>query len=443
MPSSRKDERQKKFFHFLQKKQKDSKLFSKQDVIAATGWTNSTFNTYLNKHQISQFLVEVSPNQFEAINTNDISFIEFKKKLSQSKHYQELGHRCKSNLAKALLKKSKDNMMLALELYNRPSLENKLDGFVMLFCTAWEQLLKAKLIERDGEDKVYEKTNGKKGLKKTISLRTCLDRLLDDKNNIRKNIEIIADWRDEAVHLLMPEIQAIASRVFQSGVLNFSSEFEKFTEVPFISPQHTGMLSLVGDFQLPPASLLKSLYGSAAEQILELANSVEREIESANDIDFAIPINVSLMYTKDENGAQVILAKANGKKEDIENLKNVLMVEKAVDPEKTHPLTRKTLLANVLERLNKFENEKLRRCLVARENGKPILNTNCIDSCVHKLKWQSHDNAFHHHQKISGRHLYSMRAVEELVRRITENESFVKEAKHKFNKRVKKQKDNS
>jgi len=182
---------------------------------------------------------------------------------------------------------------------------------------------------------------------------------------------------------------------------------------------------------------MKSLYGSAADQILELANTVEKEIEDADDITFAIPINVSLMYTKDQNGAQVILAKANGKKEDIENLKNVLMVEKAVDPEKTHPLTRQTLLSSVLAKLAKFDDEKLKRCLVAVKHNKPTINTNCIDSCVHKLKWQNSDNEYHHHQKISGRHLYSMQAVEELIKRITENEKFVQEAKDKFNNRKK------
>ncbi|WP_373416923.1 DUF3644 domain-containing protein, partial [Vibrio parahaemolyticus] len=53
------------------------------------------------------------------------------------------------------MKKSRDNMMLALELYNRPSLENKLDGFVMLFSTAWEQLLKSMIIEAEGELAIY------------------------------------------------------------------------------------------------------------------------------------------------------------------------------------------------------------------------------------------------------------------------------------------------
>lgn len=438
MSVKKKDDRQQKFFTFLQKKQNAGQLFSREDVIAATGWEANTFKTYLNKRQISQFLVEVSANKFEAINTVGITLTEFKKRLSQSKHFQELGHKCKSNLAKALLKKSKDNMMLALELYNRPSLENKLDGFVMLFCTAWEQLLKAKLIERDGEHKIYEKVNGKKGLKRTIPLRVCLDRIYEQKNNIRRNIEIIADWRDEAVHLLMPEIQSIASRIFQSGVLNFSAEFESFAEVPFISSQHTGMLSLVGDFQLPPASLLKSLYGSAADQILELASQLEQDIEAADDITFAIPINVSLMYTQEQNGTQVILAKANGKKEDIENLKNVLMVEKAVNPEKSHPFTRSKLLSSVLEKLQKYDDVKLGRCLVYTAGAKPSLNTNCIDACIHKLKWKSNDNEYHHYIKVSDRHLYSMSAVDELVNRITENENFVREAKEKYNRRNKK-----
>ncbi|WP_373273436.1 DUF3644 domain-containing protein, partial [Vibrio parahaemolyticus] len=64
-------------------------------------------------------------------------------------------------------------------------------------------------------------------------------------DNIRKNVELIAGWRDDAVHLLIPELQGLASRVFQSGVINYSTKFEEFTEVPFLQSQHSGMISLV------------------------------------------------------------------------------------------------------------------------------------------------------------------------------------------------------
>ncbi|WP_406564439.1 DUF3644 domain-containing protein [Methylophaga thiooxydans] len=87
--------------------------------------------------------------------------------------------------------KAKDNILLALELYNRPALENIMDAFVMLFCTAWEQLLKAVIIERHGEETIYRK-NPKSGLKETISLRACLSMLYVPSSNVRKNIERIA-----------------------------------------------------------------------------------------------------------------------------------------------------------------------------------------------------------------------------------------------------------
>ncbi|WP_413283914.1 hypothetical protein [Vibrio sp. MA40-2] len=103
-------------YQFLQMHQTKSSTFTKEELINHVGWKPSTFNSYYGKGQITQFLAEIEVNNYEAINVLDVSFIEFKKRLSQSKHYQELGHRCKSSLAKALLKKSKDNMMLALEL---------------------------------------------------------------------------------------------------------------------------------------------------------------------------------------------------------------------------------------------------------------------------------------------------------------------------------------
>jgi hypothetical protein len=272
------NEKQKKFFEFLKRREKSNLLFTLQDVLQATGWKESTFKSYFSKGQITDFVSEVLDNKFEASNSLDISFKQFEKKLSQSKHVQSLGHNCKSKLAKALLRKSKDNMMLALELYNRPSLENKIDGFVMLFCVSWEQLLKAMLIENNTEELIYKKQS-KIGIKETISLRDCLNLVFPKNSSIKNNISKITDLRDQAVHLLMPEIQGIASRLFQSGVFNYSSTFEEFCQVPFINTDNTGMISLVGDFKIPPLSMLKSIYGDAAEDILSLAANLTSSVE--------------------------------------------------------------------------------------------------------------------------------------------------------------------
>ncbi|MFM4705529.1 DUF3644 domain-containing protein [Aeromonas bivalvium] len=422
---------QEKFYEFLKEKQKANVYFSKGDVISATGWKSSTFKSYLGKGWISSFIVQVEKDLFEAQNTLNINFTEFRKKQSQSKNYRELGHNCKNNLARALLKKSRDNMMLALELYNRPSLENKLDGFVMLFSTAWEQLLKAIIIERQGEKGIYT-TVSKKGIKQTISLRQSLDKIFPSTDNkIRKNIERISDWRDNAVHLLMPEIQGLASRVFQAGVINYSTQFEEFSEVPFLSYQHAGMLSLVGDFNIPPISILRDQYGDSCDEILSLARTLQDEIEENNDIDFAIPINVSLVYAKKDSTGLKILANANGSKEDLDNLRNALIVEKAVDPEKTHPYPQGVAVKEINKILQEsYSTEKLFACLPARDkNSKPILNSHCFLSLVEKTGWKKSNNDFHHYQAISNRHLYSDLCIQESVKKITENDSFLRNAK--------------
>ncbi|MDM5056825.1 DUF3644 domain-containing protein [Aeromonas dhakensis] len=422
---------QEKFYEFLKEKQKANVYFSKEDVISATGWKSSTFKSYLGKGWISSFIVQVEKDLFEAQNTLNINFTEFRKKQSQSKNYRELGHNCKNNLARALLKKSRDNMMLALELYNRPSLENKLDGFVMLFSTAWEQLLKAIIIELQGEKGIYT-TVSKKGIKQTISLRQSLDKIFPStENKIRKNIERISDWRDNAVHLLMPEIQGLASRVFQAGVINYSTQFEEFSEVPFLSYQHAGMLSLVGDFNIPPISILRDQYGDSCDEILSLARTLQDEIEENNDIDFAIPINVSLVYAKKDSTGLKILANANGSKEDLDNLRNALIVEKAVDPEKTHPYPQGVAVKEINKILQEsYSTEKLFACLPARDkNSKPILNSHCFLSLVEKTGWKKNNNDFHHYQAISNRHLYSDLCIQESVKKITENDSFLRNAK--------------
>jgi hypothetical protein len=423
-------------YQFLQKHQTENSTFTKEELIEQVGWKPSTFKSYFGKGQITQFLAETETNTYEAINVLDVSFIEFKKRLSQSKHYQELGHKCKSNLAKALLKKSKDNMMLALELYNRPSLENKLDGFVMMYSTAWEQLLKAIIIERDGEESIFEKSN-KQGVKKTISLRQCLDKLFKENDNVRKNVSRIADWRDGAVHLLMPELQGLASRIFQSGVLNYSSKFHEFAEIPFMQSQHAGMISLVGDFKMPPIAMLSSLYGKAAEDILELAQTVQDEIEQEDDIEFAIPINVSLVYARNEKDSQIILAAANGKTQDLEQLRKALIVEKQVDPEKTHTFTQKTAIDAMNKILHaNYDLAKLEKCLVARDKkGKPAINNHCFQAALKKLNWKATSNKHHHYQKISNTHIYSQEAIDELVRHITSKDDFIKQVKAQSSKK--------
>ncbi|MGI2218176.1 DUF3644 domain-containing protein [Shewanella baltica] len=256
---------------------------------------------------------------------------------------------------------------------------------------------------------------------------------------VRKNIEMVADWRDQAVHLLMPELQAIASRIFQSGVLNFSSEFEAFSQVAFISVQHTGMMTIVGDFKLPAMSLLKTQYGAAAYEILELATSIQYEVEKADDMNFAIPLKVHLVFAQGEGDAQVVLTKASGTASDLNELRQKLkVIEKTIDLDKSHPYSQTKLQQLVNTKLETDRDQlKLEKCIPGRNKftGRPELNSHCIQACIQRLAWQQCNNEYHYHAKLANRHQYSDSAVTELVKRITQEDDFVAKAKKMLSKK--------
>ena len=426
------NEKQLKFFNFLQTKENTNTAFTLDEILISTGWMKSTFKSYLSKGQLAEFVSEAPHNKYQASNSLSITFKEFEKKLSQSKHQQSLGHNFKSKLAKALLRKSKDNMLLAIELYNRPSLENKIDGFVMLFCTSWEQLLKAIIIKNDGEESIYRKVNN--GKKETISLRGCLDIVFDQADGVKRNILKITDLRDQAVHLLMPEIQGIASRIFQSGIFNYSSKFEDVCEIPFINTDNTGMISLVGDFKTPPLSMMNSIYGKAAEDIVALAEELTSSVENAKDLSFAIPLDVTLQFAqKDSQGTQIILTKAeNG----MLGLKKALVIEKSVDAEKIYKFKQNQAMEEINQRLHlKYDNIFLKERLNKQTNKQYELNSNCFQSLIFKLKWKQSDNKYHHYFKNANYHAYSELALDNIIEKITSNNKYLKEAKQSYSKR--------
>lgn len=417
---------------FLKNAEQHHKQFSESDILQATKWKPVTFRTYYGKGQLSEFISETKNGLFESSNTLNISVVEFAKQLSQSKHIIALGHNCKSKLAKALLKKSRDNMILALELYNRPLLENKMDAFVMCFCTAWEQFLKAKIIEEHGECEIF-RTSNKKGIKETISLKDCLEKVFNNDSKVRKNIEQIAYFRDQAVHLLMPEIQGIASRVFQSGVLNFTSHFEEFTEVSFIKNSHVGMLSLVGEFKSPSMAMMRSTYGNIAADILSLTNSLYNVMENLNDIEFAIPLNVKLVFAKDsEDGNSIILTKAE---DGMEGLKEALIIKEPVDRSLTHPFLQKNAIKEINQQLyNRFDKNKLAKHLVWKnKEGNLEINRNCFEAVIAKNSWKKSNNQYHHKNVNPEYHYYSNDLIEEFIKKIMEQEEYLKNAKNAYN----------
>lgn len=428
------------FYKLLLKSEKDGARIKKEDILNVTGWQETTFNTYWGKGQLSDFLTEISDGLYEASTVSRLTEVEFSKKLSQSKHRRGLGHNFKSRLARALLRKSRDNMLLALELYNRPSLENRLDGFALLFCIAWEQLLKAELIERDGEKSIY-RNNSKQGrIRETISLSDCLDRVFSLGDKQRKNLERIIFFRNAATHLLMPEVQAVVSRLFQAGVLNYIGKFEILSEQRFLETSATGLLTLVGELRTLTVASLVSNYGlELGEEILKLARTIEDEIREENDWQFAVPIDISVVFARKGEGSTLELVASTD--EGVEGLRKAIIIEKAVDRKNTHPYKAIDIVNEINRRLyERYDENILSEYLPGRDkkSGQPAINTYCLQALFYKLKWRNADNRFHYASDNPEYHWYSEDAIEGIIEKIMTTQGFVTKARSDYSSSRKK-----
>ena len=75
-------------------------------------------------------------------------------------------------LYKQLVDKSTEAFTMAIEIYNKPTLKYRVEGFAFFICNAWELMLKAYLIKTQGESSIYYSDKESR----SISLRAALQK---------------------------------------------------------------------------------------------------------------------------------------------------------------------------------------------------------------------------------------------------------------------------
>ncbi len=396
-------------------RKRDGKEVKEADVLGITGWSAKSWKVYRTNGLYSPFLVELSERRFRVRCGPDVTDWAFYKAVTQTKAGSKFAPRCKDDLARALAARSRDNMVLALELYNRPSLRNRIDGFALLFCAAWEQLLKAEVIEEEGEAKIYRpKKTGRP--RETVSLRDAMALRLDPKSALFKNLSYVTDLRDKAAHLLMPEVRSTLGYLFQAGILNYANRFAALTGDAFLDDT-TGLVSLVGDDQAPPTAVLVRTYGSiTGEEMGELLDRLRTDIASAGDREFAISVEHKLVLTKNADEGDIHLSSASTGQTD------AVVVTREVPTESKYPfLTRKL-------------------CTAVTERAGVRFTTHDLLALTARTKWKNGDNEFHKFQSVTGTHLYSEAALEWIVKKLDEDPSYLSSARESLRQALRKKK---
>lgn len=141
-----------------------------------------------------------------------------------------------------LVEKSQEAFLLAVELYNRPTIKYHVEGCAFFLCNAWELMLKAHLLKKDGPDAIYYPKSDR-----TLSLDDCLKRVFTNENDpLRRNMEKVIEVRNTSTHFIVPEYEAFYAPLLQASVENFDEQMARLlgVEISDRIPENYLMLSV-------------------------------------------------------------------------------------------------------------------------------------------------------------------------------------------------------
>lgn len=263
-------------------------------------------------------------------------------------------HRGNPGLKGRLVDKSVEGYILSLETINRLSIQYRVETFCYLICNAWELLLKAKILEASGNDRDSIFRSKKKGMERreSLSLRECLERIFPNQTEPeRRNIELIAELRDEAVHLVLSRVPTDVLGLFQACVINYHRRLNDWFGISLSDRVHVGMMSIVYDLgphqgDMSNKRLRREMGRDAADYLTRYSAQIKNEFDQLRrPVQFSVGIEYRLALTKSNNDADMVLSQGPT------GSATVQIVEVPKDPSKSHPYRQVEVIQKLLTAL--------------------------------------------------------------------------------------------
>lgn len=252
-----------------------------------------------------------------------------------------------NELVERLLDKSKEAFAMAIELYNKPTIHYRVEGFAMFICNAWELMLKAHMLKKMGNKSIYYRDN----TDRTLSLENCIQKVFtNNKDPLRLNLEKIVELRNTSTHFITEDYEMVYVPLFQACILNFNEKMMTFHQIDMTKVIPQNFLSLsVSMKALSESEIVAKYPEEIAKKILDMKNNVDALSIENNNAKFAIRIDHYHYHyiTKNKDKATSFVK--------IDNTAdaNVKIIKELKDPNKTHNLTAKACISKIRERLSK------------------------------------------------------------------------------------------
>lgn len=242
-----------------------------------------------------------------------------------------------------LVDKSIEAFIMGLEIYNKPTIKYRIEGFSFFICNAWELMLKAELLNRN-EDIYYSDKSGR-----TLSLEPTIKKIYSDKNTrVRLNLEKIIELRNISTHFITEDYEAKYAPLFQAFVLNFVNEIKRFHNIDISNYISQNFLTITANYEPLSNEQIRLKYPpEIAERFIQQSNQIDVLTQEYDSDKFAIPIKQNLYITKKKDEADFVIAMAS------ESPNKVAIVKELKDPANTHKYAFNNVIAVVNNRLSK------------------------------------------------------------------------------------------
>ncbi|MCG0677063.1 DUF3644 domain-containing protein [Lactiplantibacillus plantarum] len=247
------------------------------------------------------------------------------------------------NLSNRLVKKSIEAFVMGIEIYNKPTIHYRIEGFSFFAINAWELMLKAELLNR-GESIYY-----KDDPDRTLSVSNVIAKIYTDKNTrIRLNLEKIIDLRNISTHYITEDYEVKYAPLFQACVLNFVTEINRFHSINMTDYIPQNFLTISASYEPLTNEQIQLKYPpEIAEKFITQANEIDVLSQEYDSDRFSINIKQNLYITKKKDEADFTV------RVDRSSSNGVAFIKDLKDPSDTHKYSYNNVIKAVQTRLTK------------------------------------------------------------------------------------------
>jgi hypothetical protein len=258
---------------------------------------------------------------------------------------------------RALRNNSKAAMLAAIEIYNKPQIEYRDECFLILLVNAWELFLKA-ILSKNKQRIFYPKRRDESY--RTLSIQDTLHKAKAffpsdiPFEPVARNIEMLTTHRNNTIHFYnQRDLGVIIYGLAQTSIINYKDLMVSIFGIDIANEMTLSLLPLAFGTYPDPIEFLQRAKSNpprnkAVAQFLRQLSQATKELEEQrfDTSRFLTVFTVKLNSVKKVSSADVVVG-VKGLSDNGEPL----IIEKRVDPNISHTLRQKDILAQVGDEL--------------------------------------------------------------------------------------------